>query len=348
VWLQNPDHIAEFRGIGINLFVGFWGSLDEASLGKFASANMPLIAEQSTASLMSPQRAAIAGWLLLDEPDNAQPDGHGGYGPCISPAQLLSWYEDRHRKDASRPVLLNFGRGVSDVTWKGRGSCAEETTSYYPEAARAGDIISFDVYPVADYNGQLEMVANGMHNLNSWLALSGRRKIVWNAIEAVPITSGNVPTETQERAEVWMSIVGGAQGIVYFVHQFDRDGNGLVREDGIFNFPKLARAVAAINAEVSSLAPVLNSPTVAGDLKVTSTAPASVNVMVKRYGGATYIFAVNERSGAGAATFAFAEPASGGVEVLGESRAFKLTNGAFTDSFDSYGVHLYRIVRSKG
>jgi hypothetical protein len=344
VWLQNPDHIAEFKAIGINVFVGFYGNLDQASLAKFADSGMPVIAEQNPTALTSPQRTAIIGWLAPDEPDNSQPNGFGGYGPCFTPGQLIALYNNLKTKDPSRPILLGFGRGVSDIHWNGRGTCTGQTESYYPYAVGGGDIISFDVYPVANYGGRLAQVPNGIDNLKAWIAKSGSDKVIWNAIEAVPVNSGDVPTAAQERAEVWMSIIHGSHGIVYFVHQFGGRGDRLVREDGIFNFPNLVHAVAAVNAEITGLAPVLNSPTIVDGVSVSSHAATPVASIVKQQGGATYVFAVAERNNADTATFTLPGMRNGTVQVLGERRERALSNGVFQDEFDGYGVHLYRII----
>ena len=110
VWLQSPGHISEFKNIGINTFVGFYGSLDQTSLSQYAAAQMPLLATQNTVGLSSPQNTAIKGWTQLDEPDNAQPDGNGGYGPCIGPSTIVANYNSIRGSDATRPVFLNFGR----------------------------------------------------------------------------------------------------------------------------------------------------------------------------------------------------------------------------------------------
>jgi hypothetical protein len=82
VWLQSPNHIAEFKGIGVNTFVGFWGSLDQTSFAAFASAGMGLIPMQNSVGLNSPEKTAIVGWGQDDEPDNAQPIGIFGHGPA--------------------------------------------------------------------------------------------------------------------------------------------------------------------------------------------------------------------------------------------------------------------------
>jgi hypothetical protein len=192
-------------------------------------------------------------------------------------------------------------------------------------------------------NGRLEMVANGLDNLKTWIAMSGAGKIIWNAVEAAPISSGAVPTAAQIRAEVWMSLIHGSQGIIYFVHQFDADGRKLVREDGIFNFPTLARAVASINARVAGLAPVINSPTIPIGVDVVSPEATPISTLVKRFNGSTYVFTVAMRNNPGRATFRLPDLRTGTVEVLDEGRELPLSGGIFADDFAGYDVHLYQV-----
>ena len=341
VFNQGPEHIAEFRAIGINTFV-VAGGLGPRGLTMFADAGMPVIPMQSSAELASRQGTAIVGWAQQDELDNAQPNPTGGYGPCLTPSQIVTAYDEIRRNDTTRPVYLNFGRGVAVATWRGRGSCIGETASYYPLAVAGGDIISFDVYPVAKYGGDLQLIAKGIDNLKSWIAASGTAKVMWNFVEGAPIGSGVTPSPTQVKAEVWMSLIHGSQGIIYFVHQFGRDGH-LVRDDGVFNFPSLIGAVTAINAEVTSLAPVLNSPTIANGVAVSRPGTAPISTMVKKYGGSTYVFAIAMRDSAGAATFTLPNVANGSVQALGEGRRLTVSGGSFRDAFAAYGVHLYRI-----
>ncbi|MGN6550607.1 MAG: hypothetical protein ACTHJ3_12030 [Pararhizobium sp.] len=336
VWLQSPGHIGEFRDIGINTFVGHWGTLSDVELRLFAESGMALIVGQSAAAIAAADSSAITAWLQPDEPDNAQSDGHGGYGPCIPPAVLKSNYARYRANDPSRPVLLGFGRGVSDTHWVGRGSCTGNT-SYYVEAAGAGDILTFDIYPVANETGRLDDPARGVKNLIRW---SGGSKIVWNDIEASAINGGAVPTAAQVRSEVWMSIIAGSRGIVYFVHEF----SPRFREDGIFNHPDLVRGVKALNEEIRALAPVLNAPAVKEELRV-SASPSSVpiGVMAKKWDGATYIFAAAMADTPAQVDFKLPALDQGVVEVTGEHRKIPLSGGIFRDGFRPYDVHIYRI-----
>jgi hypothetical protein len=350
VWLQSPSHIQEFKDIGVNSFVGFWGDLDQSSLSQFASAQMPLLVTQNSVGLTSPDRTWIKGWNQIDEPDNAQPDGSGGFGPCILPDAVINSYNAIRANDANRPAFLNFGQGVSNLSWPGHGSTCHnlypDFSAYYRQAILGGDIIAFDIYPISDPdlvpNGQLERVASGVDNLKAW---SNNSKIIWNFIEAAQIHGGPVPTAAQVKAEVWMSLIHGSKGIVYFVHQFAP----AFREDGIFNYPTLVQGVAAINAQIISLAPVLNSPTVANGAQVSSS-PANVPIdtMVKQYAGVTYVSAVAMRNNSAVATFTIPGIQAGTVNVIGENRQITMTNGQFQDSFSGYEVHLYQFSTGTG
>src|SRR5438067_2882971 len=122
VYLQSPSNVPEFKNIGINTYVGFYGDLDQTSLSQLATAQMPLLPTQNSVGLTSAQRTDIIGWTQVDEPDNAQPDGTGGYTDCIMPSVLVSRYNAIRANDTSRPVYLNFSQGVSNIGYIGRGS----------------------------------------------------------------------------------------------------------------------------------------------------------------------------------------------------------------------------------
>ena len=187
----------------------------------------------------------------------------------------------------------------------------------------------------ATVHGNLEFVGQGVANLVEW---SGGEKIVWNFIETTHINHPTVrPTASQIKTEVWMSIIHGSMGIMYFVHEWEPS----FREDGIFRYPNVVQGVREINAQVASLAPVLNSPTVEEGADVEAAVP--IARMVKEYDGSTYLFAVAMRNQAAPATFTLPAMQGGQVEVIGEDRMLAFSDGRFQDNFSGYGVHLYKI-----
>jgi hypothetical protein len=71
--------------------------------------------------------------------------------------------------------------------------------------------------------------------------------------------------------------------------------------------------------------------------------------MVKKQGGATYVFAVGMKAGETEATFTLEDlPAGAQVEVLAEDRKIEPAHGKFQDRFGDWDVHLYRIRQIAG
>ena len=122
---------------------------------------MPVICQQNAVGLAHRGDPTIIGWMHGDEPDNAQPlpAPATGYGPCIPPAQIVADYARLRAADPTRPILLNLGQGVANDSWIGRGSGAKLTD--YETYVKGGDLISFDVYPVAALTERTEKISSG-------------------------------------------------------------------------------------------------------------------------------------------------------------------------------------------
>jgi hypothetical protein len=346
VWLQAPKNAERYRQAGINLYVGLWKGPTEEQLRALRSAAMPVICAQNQVGLSSENADVIVGWMHGDEPDNAQPRRDGnGYGPPILPAAIVADYQRIRQRDLSRPVLLNLGQGVAFDQYIGRGVRRNHPEDY-PEYIQGCDIVSFDIYPAVHDNeevaGKLEFVPQGVERLRRW---SQDEKIVWNCIECSRISNTRVtPTPHQIRAEVWMSLIHGSRGLIYFVHQFEPT----FKEASLLDDPELLPAVTAINQQIRGLAAVLNSPTVDGAGRITSSDPqVPIAAMCKRHDGALYVFAVGMRNRAAKATIEILQPGvSTKVEVLGEDRSLEIRDGRFEDEFEAYAVHLFRLVES--
>jgi len=148
---------------------------------------MPVLCDQNEFALanLTAYKDIIAGWLHGDEPDNAQSDGNGGYGPCISPDTIKKEYADWKSKCPDRPILLNLGQGVSYIDYTGRGSACHARTDMYPKYLQGCDIASFDIYPVnssyATIKGNLWYVAKGIDSLRLWVMTRNRHGAGSNA-----------------------------------------------------------------------------------------------------------------------------------------------------------------------
>ena len=340
VWLQAPNNAPRYAALGINTYMALWQGPTEEQLEGLRDTGIRVICDQNAVGLQHRDDPLIMAWMHGDEPDNAQPKPEGGWGPAIPTQKIIDDNQNLVKQDPTRPVVLNLGQGVANDEWIGRGCKMED----YPEYVKGCDIVSFDVYPVVgirkpDGENYLWYVPKGVMRLREW---TNDQKIVWNVVECTRIgMPDKKATPHQVKAEVWMSLIHGSTGLVYFCHQFEPN----FIEAALLADPEMSEAVKAINTQILELAPVLNSPTVADGATVQSAdANVPVAAMVKQYGGATYLFAVGMRNAPTRATFEVKGlPAQARAEVLGEDRTADVRDGRFADDFAAYDVHLYRI-----
>jgi hypothetical protein len=353
VWLQDPKNAPKYKALGINVYVALWRGPNEQQIAELKKHGMSLVCGQNRWALEHLDEPIIIGWMHGDEPDNAQSlPGGKGYGPPIPPQKIVEDYRRIQAKDPTRPVMLNLGQGVAYDGYIGRG-VRKQHPEDYPEYIRGGDIISFDIYPAVhdrpEIAGKLWYVPYGVQRLGQW---ANGQKVIWNCIECTRISNPNTkPTPAQVKAEVWMSIIHGSRGLIYFCHQFKPN----FIEAGLLADTEMAKAVGAINRQIHELAPAINSPSVPDAVKVEAL-PAEVSqervkmlpggpiaFAVKRQGGATYLFAVRMEANPAKVTFQLSGVTGKAVaEVLGEDRRIEVKEGRFSDEFGPYAVHLYR------
>jgi len=291
VWLQSPANARAWAGIGINLYVNLWKGPTAAQLDALAAAGMPVIAAQNEIALSPRYRDTVIGWMAHpDEPDNAQPLPGGGYGAPVPPEEMQARYAAMRARDPSRPVLLNLGQGVTWDGWFGRGARTDHPEDY-PRYIEGADIVSFDVYPVtsrhAPVAGRIELIGRGVQRLRGW-ARAGQG--VWAVIGASRI--GNAtrrPNPAELRAQAFMAIAHGAQGIVWFAHQFAPR----FVEAAPLREPDTRAALAAVNAEIAGLAPVLGRGRPEPGLR--PQAGAGVTVRALAHDGALWLICINDR-----------------------------------------------------
>jgi hypothetical protein len=354
VWLQAPHNAPKYQAIGINMYIGLWQGPTEQQIAELKRYHMPVICEQNPYAMNHLAEKTIVGWMHGDEPDNAQalPNGKG-YGPPIAPEKIIKDYRKIQAADPTRPVMLNLGQGVAWDAWHGRGTRTNHPEDY-PQYVQGGDIISFDIYPAVHDNfavaGKLWYVPTGVKRLRAW---TGGARVVWDCIECTRIGNKTTkPTPQQVKAEVWMSIIHGSQGIIYFCHQFQPR----FVEAGLLADDEMARAVGAINLQIKSLAAVINSPSMPVAVTASPVAVSKdmvallgswpIAAVMKKHDGRLYVFAVRMDNAAAKGTFQIGGlQGDVAIHALGENRTLTSHNGRFEDTFAPYAVHLYQIGR---
>ena len=345
VWLQSPAKANLYRQAGFNTYVGLWNGPTEDQLDRLKREGIRVVCEQNETALKHLDDPTIIGWMHGDEPDNAQSLApQPGYGPPVPPETIVAGYNKIRSLDPSRPILLNLGQGVAWDGYIGRGVRTNHPEDY-PEYIRGCDIVSFDIYPAVhdspEIAGNLWFVARGVDRLVKW---AGPERRVWNCIECTRI--GNPvkkATPHQVRCEVWMSLIHGSRGLIYFVHEW----KPRFSESALLDDPEMLAAVTAMNRQITRLAPVLNSASLQAAVSVvTEPEDAPVDVLAKQKDGTLYLFTAGMRGEKTAATFRVGDlPGERSVEVLDESRTLVARDGVFTDEFAPWAVHLYRIAK---
>jgi hypothetical protein len=366
VWEQDAarqeggrDNALNYEALGINVDVaGYesrpgtmaednwtaWGSIRGTGSNGLAPA-YTLFADDHTAN------------FVYDEPDMNEVDGT--LNNQLTSQSFLSEADAVRKADPTRPIYSNFGKCFSVPGWNG---CHTDNQSPRPsyrqllaQYCQSADIMSADYYGYAsagnpDDGGDLSNYY-GAWSYGQAVAFEkstcGSTKPVLGFVETGhPLAGGTTITPAQTEAAVWDEIMHGANGVIYFVHDFYNTG---FTEDGLLTTQAAAKpTVAAVDAELHALAPWLNTASQPG-VTVTSTGGVPVTTMMKTSGGHRYLFAMadgNARmpvSGATTATFTLASPGSGHSRVYGESRTFDASSGRITDQFGAYQLHVYEL-----
>lgn len=345
VWLQSPANAGRYKAAGINTYVGLWEGPTEAQLAELGRQGMRVICAMNETGKRRLDDPVIMGWMLPDEPDNAQPSDPG-YGPPIPPEAIVAEYRRIKAIDPTRPVFLNLGQGVAWDGWYGRGARTGHPEDY-PRYLQGCDIASFDIYPAthpsAAVSGKLWYVARGVSRLVKW---GGAAKRVWNCVESTRVENPRAkPSPDQLRFEVWSSIIHGSTGIIYFAHQFQPT----FVEAALLEDAETLEAVAETNARIAELAPVLNGGDAPGLVSVrTVEGDCPIAFMSRIHEGSLYIFAAAMDGSACSA--AFRVKGLGGhaaAQVLGGG-SVEIADGVLEDLFPPWGVRIYRIALPKG
>lgn len=362
---------ASHKAIGINTYVHFAnGPLDGSPTDMQIAKNngMYAVVDPSpnvlTASFRSTYGSNAAAYGYQDEIDGSSDCtvltdyyAHLISAPCtigtsskINPNILLNINQNLRAQDNTRPIYQGYTNAYA-MDWYPGGPVST--------LAAAGDIIGYDVYPMVDrrnsFGGQLTVGRpwGAFQTVTLARQHANFAKPIWPDVETSATdtdsgmnTTNYAPTPADIQALVWNYIIGGARGITYFNHCFCGAVGTSGHDD--LNNPQLASnraGVAAVNARIAALAPVINAPF--ADNYVTANVNAStknLSIMAKWHNSTGYIFAIPYSSGAKTVEFTVAGAPNGTVTVVDESRTIPLSNGVFTDTFASENtVHIYRI-----
>ncbi|MDD2797377.1 MAG: hypothetical protein PHV20_02165 [Bacteroidales bacterium] len=353
VWWQDVSRAAEYKKIGINYYL-YLGIQPKASqLATLAAQSIDVACVSNEEVVNSPDNHIVRMWMNpRDEQDNALK----GTTTPVPTSEVLENYEKMKNQDLTRPVYLPLGQGAATDLWYGRGDRTGHPEDYV-EYAKGADIMSFDVYPMnitpavegakpfkKRFSDELYQsiwyVAKGVDNLRK---AADYKKPVWVWLECTNYYSAETCklTPNHTKAEAWMAIIHGARGIGYFCHILKPK----LIQDGLLTDTAMTKMVASINKQITDHAQILNTQSVSNGVSVKcGNSSIPIDVMVKRFDGYTYIYAVAMRPGETKCTLSLRDFfGKSEVEVVGENRILKAKNGKFQDDFSDYNVHIYRV-----
>jgi hypothetical protein len=347
VWDQPTANIANLATMGFNTFVKMNDAGHAAWIAEIESEGVYAVPQWSRDAVTIPTLSAfidstqVIAWMPLtaEQPDDA----------CVVPATFQTTYDGARTTDPHRPMLAIMGRELFHDSWD-RGACDDQFTDY-PLYMAAADFVAGALYPVSDCEPDSEVCDN------LWYINEGPRKTdfytrfrsyadttggvlppYWAFIETKKRTAGGTQaTIAQIESMVWMSLIYGARGIVY---RCDDDTGDT---DACHTDATMRAQLTTLNAEVNGLAQILNAGNVATNLDHPEAADV---VWVKRRdpgNGQAYFLTASHSATSQSHTVFIGVPVGTVLEVVGESRTIVTDRGSFTDTYEAYESHIYRI-----
>ena len=352
VFLGKPEHAAALKALGINTYTG--AEHDGSQISVITGQGMSVMAQDEWTAAEIGTDTRVVSWHLSDECDM----GYSGCGDSEA-AQLAKQTEYANAAKArndGRFLAANFGNGVLRTWW---------SPNTMPQHVALLDSTSVDKYAytsphvqgllpnspdwpagadpkrAASYGWLQDQMERfqGSTPIPNWVFIETARPYLTEA-------GATIITPDQIEGAVWASIIHGARGIAYFQHH-NAVGGETVANGGCSNYSLVDAGceankarVAAVNAQVQSLAPVINS-----DSYVHNYGAAGIDTMTKQSDGYLYVFAgVGQTGTPGTKVFTLPAGVAGTVEVVGEDRTLSVDGGEFADSFAAeFTHHIYRI-----
>jgi hypothetical protein len=308
VWAQCSDGYDSNVADGINLFMGDGCGKDRQLPARLAGRAFSIVDSGDAAA----DGRGVIGWYFPDEWDaflesNVTRDDLRKSVPDAQPGRISFLTLTNHFY--SRAAPLPQGRGM------------------YPALYSLADVVGFDLYPLQVWcKPAFGDVFDSQHELSD--VTGGKPTFQWIEVAPMEQTCGRDrsldPTATTVRAETWLAVAGGADGIGYFPNRWKRD---------------IGTEIAHTNRQLQELAPVL----LAAQAPATADAPA-VKISARSLNGALYVIAVNTSTTETVQTRISVDGIAGrSATVLGDGTVVGSDDTGFTDTFAPLAAKVFVI-----
>jgi hypothetical protein len=308
VWAQCSDGYASNVADGINLFMGDGCGKDRQLPARLAGRAFSIVDPKD----VDVDGRGVIGWYFPDEWDAFLQSN-------VTRDELLKSLPPSMANRISFLTLTNHFYSRAAPLPQGRGM--------YPTLYSLADVVGFDLYPLQVWcKPAFSDVFDAQHELGT--ATGGKPTFQWIEVAPMEQKCGRDPsldpTAPTVRAETWLAVAGGADGIGYFPNRWKRD---------------IGTEIARTNRQLQELAPVL----LAQQLPATADVPA-VRVSARTLNGALYVIAVNTSTTESAQTRITVDGIAGrSATVLGDGTVVGADDTGFTDTFAPLAAKVFVI-----
>jgi hypothetical protein len=318
-WAQCASDVPDDLSVGVTVFMGD-SCHDTAALAAaiggraYLVPSIDLRGDASVASL-----PGVIGWHQPDEPD----------GNDIAAANLQA----PDPASGRLTFLTVTSRFARDQRWM----TAQHPASWWDAYAQRSDVLGFDLYPLSHQCGRHALGIASVYSEQRDLVrlAAGRPTFQWIEASAIDGTCGADPVSPAAlRAEVFLALAGGADGIGYFTHSW---ATGPWIRFAVS--PADRDAMTATDADLQALAPVLMGP----DASQLVEAHGGILTGVRRAGRHLLLIAVNPSQAPVTGQIRFRGYTAGGVLAWNEHRTLRLVRQTVRDTFAPLQVHVYDV-----
>jgi hypothetical protein len=358
-FMPTINEFGTWHGRGVNTGVGL-NSYTDPSVGRTLQVAMQdwdaKARAQGMRTIRNPMpnpaddvgNTTLLAWDQMDEPQ-ASGAGMRNLASCVAN------YQQWKAVDPSRPVFLNFaGVDVANAIAGPQPSWCTDATGGCSLASNhvdyingALDWVANDVYPCAGYLSDESRrcdpsyVGDPIDKIRSWTDKPQFAFIETSNQRFVP-QSTRGPTKDEVRAEIWVAIVHGVRGYIFFPQVVPYDGIGATNDGTPAD---VAAELTTQNATVTQLAPVLQgniNPTTLG-----AFVPTPLQAGWRDAPGGRYFFVINTKQGTltNAAITLTGVGTATSASVFNESRTVTLANGKLADTFGAFALHIYVVAK---
>lgn len=274
---------------------------------------------------------------------------------------IIAWYLGDDTSEHCTPMELKDRMDAmkaadgTRLTCQADGNGAGPKASGFYDYAPATDVFLMEIYPIRGNDADRHaaaLVAKNTKRAKSDAAAHGWRNSLWPILQYFQGWTNwkRYPTPEELMSTTFAALAQDVQGITWYTYEGGPSkSNPRVFNCGCVSTPERWAVMSAVSKRVAELAPVFLERTPADQPKLTVVSGPekdyygndSIQVLLKRHGGATYLISVNTAAEPVTAKLTFAAGAAKG-EVLWENRTVELSGGALTDTFAPNGVHVYR------